>query len=196
MDYFKDLQAEIEACSKCELKNVAVNKTVVKNTGNLMSKIVFVGLAPSAKDHSEECFCTETYPTTQVFVSALKTIGLTRSDVYVTNIVKCSTIGNSSATDAQIKACKDFLSKELCKIKPLIVVAMGRQVSEELGTITGKVKMVEIGNQKYATIGIYHPAAIVRNNTLLPDFLMQFREIKKYVDNQTKNNTLTGFMKG
>ena len=56
----------------------------------------------------------------------LASIGLTRADVYITNMVKCRPPNNRDPLPGEIKACKPFLDEQLETIAPKVIVTLGR----------------------------------------------------------------------
>ena len=96
----------------------------VPGEGNPNAKIVFIGEAPGAQEDKLG----------RPFVGAsgkfldemLSSIGLERSDVFITNIVKFRPPGNRDPRPDEIKACLPWLVKQLRVIDPAVVVFLGR----------------------------------------------------------------------
>ena len=66
-----------------------------------------------------------------ILATALVTAGLTREDVWISNVVKCATKGNLLPTREMKVKCRGFLKRELSILKPRLVVTLGRFAKED-----------------------------------------------------------------
>ena len=121
---------------------------------------------------------------------ALENAGITRDDVYITNIVKCRPPKNRVPTTNERNTCKNYLEKEIEIIKPKIICILGNTVFNSLldgkEIIKFRGKIVRKNNQLYfLTI---HPAATIYNqkliNVLKRDMKKLFRLVKELKDNK------------
>lgn len=146
--------------------------------GNSESDIVFIGEAPG-KNEDEQGL---------PFVGAagkflnemLESIGLKRSDIYITNIVKYRPPNNRDPLSDEKRAFWPYLVRQLDVIKPKLVVTLGRHSMEyflpnqKISAIHGEPKRVQFGKRKQVVMPLYHPAAALYNGsmraTLLDDF--------------------------
>ena len=142
--------------------------------GSPDAEIVFIGEAPGAKEDQVG----------KPFVGAagkfldemLATIGLKRSDIYITNIVKYRPPGNRDPEPEEIKAFIPFLERQIEVIKPKLVVFLGRHAMSaflpelKISQVHGQPKRK--GGQVY--LPLFHPAAALYNGqmrqTLIDDF--------------------------
>ena len=81
---------------------------------------------------------------------ALKTAGLTRKDVWITNVVKCATVGNQQPTPEMKKKCRKFLIRELNIIKPRLVITLGKYAAKGFP------------HSAYEVVSLLHPAFYMR----------------------------------
>jgi len=147
---------------------------IVFGDGNPDAEVVFVGEAPGKNEDLQGI----------PFVGAagnflnemLATIGLTRKDIYITNIVKYRPPNNRDPLPEEKKAFLPFLESQLDVIQPKLVVTLGRhsmncflpdlQISECHG------KPMRLNGRVY--LPLFHPAAALYNGglrqTLLDDF--------------------------
>ena len=190
MKTFSQINTNIAACTKCDLKQYLINKDVVKNGGKLNADLVFIGIAPSYYNHTEFVFEEENYPTNKIFQEGLKSIGLKREDVYVTNLVKCSTLKNAKPTEEQILCCKQHLLKELFWVKPKLIIAMGAVVAKRFDTKVGQFSTY-IGYDVYS---IHHPARCCRDPSITSSFMKQFSEIQKFLKSLKKGTLFDLFV--
>jgi len=64
--------------------------------------------------------------------AALEYVGLSRDEVYVTNVVKCRPPGNRDPKTEEIDECKRWLREELMRLKPEVIVTLGRFAAEQM----------------------------------------------------------------
>ena len=155
----KIIQEKVKNCKKCDL--CTSRKNAVPGKGNHNADIVFIGEAPG-KNEDE---CGEPFIGTagKKLNNALKNAGLERSDVYITNIVKCRPPKNRIPNDVEKMMCSNYLENELSIIKPKIICLLGNtsyhsilggnEISKNHG------KFVRKDNHLYFIT--FHPAAII-----------------------------------
>lgn len=159
--------------------NLAQEATnLVMGDGNADADIVFIGEAPGKNEDLQGL----------PFVGAagkflnemLEGIGMDRSDVYITNIVKYRPPNNRDPLPEEKKAFWPYLVKQLQVIKPTVVVTLGRHSMEyflpnqKISAIHGEPKRVVFGEDKIVILPLFHPAAALYNGgmrqTLIEDF--------------------------
>jgi uracil-DNA glycosylase len=161
------------------LKNSGVR--VVYPVGDGSSGVFLVGEAPGKKeDELGEPFLGASGR----FLNntLLPSVGLTRQNIYLTNIVKCRPPENRDPLPAEKDAWSPVLLAEILAIRPKIIVCLGRhslgfffpagKISQAHGQIL-QLKMYEDYTQ--AILPLYHPAAALYNpklrEVLKTDFL-------------------------
>ena len=169
---FADLRERALACVKCS-HLAAARKNVVFGVGNIDSPLMFVGEAPGAdEDEQGEPFVGKAG---QLLTRIIQATGLSRSDVYIANILKCrpdtpgETSGNRKPTPEEMKTCIPYLHEQIDLIRPKVLVALGATAVEGLlGKTIGITKLR--GNwQAYRGIPMmptYHPAYLLRNQAM------------------------------
>ena len=112
-------------------------------------------------------------PAGGVLDAALKTIGLDRDDVYVTNAVKhFSWLQrgkrriHKTPTQSQIAACLDWLEAEIRLLKPRIIVCLGATAAQALlgrdfRVSVDRGKLIERGPAPFV-LATVHPSSILR----------------------------------
>ncbi len=185
-----NLIEQIRNCRKCGLyKN---RKNPVPGEGNRNAVLMFIGEAPGAREDA----------TGRPFVGAagklltelIESIGLTRKDVYITNIIKCRPPGNRDPREEEIKACLPYLLKQIKLIQPRIIVALGRHAGKTLfelsglkwinmSRVHGRVFDASIEGVSFKLTVTYHPAAALYNPRLKVSLEKDFKEtIKSLLD--------------
>lgn len=172
-------------CTKCELCKTRTNS--VPGKGNFQSDVIFVGEAPGRnEDKKGEPFVGIAGSKLSI---ALEKVGISREEVYITNIVKCRPPNNRVPNTIERKTCQDYIREEISIIKPKIICILGNTAfnsmlgGSEITKFRGKI--VRKDNQLYfLTI---HPAATIYNQELIT---VLNNDIKKLFDiiRELKNN--------
>lgn len=161
LDY---IRSQVISCTKCSLSKTRTN--AVPGKGNPKAEILFIGEAPGRnEDLQGEPFVGSAG---KILSEVLESAGLSRDDIYITNVVKCRPPNNRIPLQEEKDACSQYLAKELEIIKPKIICIMGNTAYGSLlngNSITkNRGKIIEKDGQKYfLTI---HPAAVIYNQEL------------------------------
>jgi uracil-DNA glycosylase len=180
----KKIKEQVTECTNCELSQTRTNS--VPGKGNFRSDVIFVGEAPGKnEDVKGEPFIGIAG---KKLSSALENAGISREQVYITNIVKCRPPKNRVPTIIERDTCKNYLEKEIQIIKPKIICILGNTAFKSLldgkEIIKFRGKIVKKDNQLYfLTI---HPAATIYNQKLISvlkkDIKKLFKLIKEIKD--------------
>jgi DNA polymerase len=164
-DYDK-LVKEIMECKKCRLYKSRTNP--VPGEGPITANVMVIGEAPGRKE--DEQGRPFVGPAGQLLTRLLELAGLKRSEVYITNVVKCRPPGNRDPQEDEIETCLPYLLKQIELIKPKIIIAVGRHAARTLYALAGlkwysmskqhgEVREATIAGVKVKIIPTYHPAA-------------------------------------
>jgi uracil-DNA glycosylase family 4 len=110
-------------CVKCSDLVTSRNR-VTWGYGNINSKVLFFGEAPGMHGCDITGIPFTLDKSGEYFQSMLKSVGWTKEDVYVTNIVKCCPSGNRTPLPYEISNCSIFLEYEMIKIKPKYILGI------------------------------------------------------------------------
>lgn len=163
-------------CTQCPL-GLLGRENVVFGQGNANAHLVLVGEGPGVQEDAQgEPFVGRSG---KLLTRCLKNLGIDRSDIYITNIVKCRPPNNRTPTTLEATTCKNLLLvKQVQIIKPLIICTLGaaayKSLTENATPISharGKLFTWELIPQ-IKIIPTYHPAYILRNQSAL-HYLMQ-----------------------
>jgi uracil-DNA glycosylase len=164
-------------CTKCELSKTRTNS--VPGKGNFKSDVIFVGEAPGKnEDKNGEPFIGIAG---KKLSTALDEAGISRDDVYITNVVKCRPPNNRVPNTDERNTCQEYLKEEIEIIKPKIICVLGNTAfnsvlgGSEIIKFRGKV----IRKDKQLYFVTIHPAATIYNQKLI-DVLK--RDIVKLFD--------------
>jgi uracil-DNA glycosylase family 4 len=112
-------------------------------------------------------------------------ISLSRSDVYITNVLKCRPPMNRDPMPNEAEACSPYLQRQLELVSPKVVLILGRHALERLMPGQGSISRVHgslIKRGGVAYVPLYHPAAALHNGSLVADLEHDFDLVKQYLD--------------
>ena len=164
-----ELREQALACVRCP-NLVASRKTVVFGVGDVHARLLFVGEAPGAdEDLQGEPFVGKAG---ELLTRMIGAMGLSRSDVYIANILKCrpdtpgQTSGNRKPMPDEMATCIPWLHRQVDIIQPGAIVALGATAVEGLMGKTLGISRLRGTWQQYRGIPLmptYHPAYLLRN---------------------------------
>lgn len=156
------VRAELGDCQRCALGKLRTK--LVFGEGNARAQIVFVGEAPGGdEDLQGRPFVGRAGQLLTRIISAMK---LSRTDVYICNILKCRPPGNRNPQPEEISACEPFLVKQLAAIKPAVICALGTVAARSLLKTDVPITLLRGRFHSYHGIPLmptYHPAYLLRN---------------------------------
>jgi DNA polymerase len=167
---------------------------LVFGDGNPNANLVFIGEAPGKKEDEQGI----------PFVGAagrfldemLEMIGLKRSDIYITNIVKYRPPNNRDPLPEEKKTFLPYLQSQLEVIQPKVIVTLGRHSMNcflpdlQISQVHGQPKRVRLSLKANSAdtleaviLPLFHPAAALYNGgmrqTLIDDFALIPAILKK-----------------
>jgi len=159
---FEILRDTALVCTACDLANT--RHTVVFGVGDPNARLMLVGEAPGKNEDLQG----------EPFVGAagalldelLAGIGVSRSEVYIANVLKCRPPGNRDPRPGEIDSCKGYLREQIRLIAPEVVVTLGNFATKLLlRTETG---ITRLRGQRFdwwlgaVLVPTFHPAAALR----------------------------------
>jgi len=163
-DDLKALADEIRACQACPLHRSA--RQAVPGEGSAESGIFFLGEAPGYhEDLQGRPFVGSAG---QLLDELLADIGLDRSKVFITNVVRHRPPENRDPLPDEVNACDMWLRRHLEVLRPRVVVTLGRHAmakflpGESISRIHGRPRKVE----GLTIFPVYHPAAALHQPAL------------------------------
>jgi len=120
------LNREIQGCKRCGLH---LSRTrAICGEGNLKAKIMLIAQAPGEKEDREGVMFIG--PSGQVLEELLSQAGITREEIYMTNLIKCMLPKYRRPKEEEIKACSYYLDREIEIIDPQVLVPLGYYASK------------------------------------------------------------------
>ena len=172
------LAEEIAACSRCPLH--ASRTHPVPGEGDPHSELMFVGEAPGYhEDQQGRPFVGQAG---RLLAELLASIGLTREQVFIANVLKSRPPNNRDPLPEEVAACEPYLWRQIELIRPKVICTLGNHATKLLTgnpagitRVHGRPQVHEIAGQLLYVYPIFHPAAALytpANVTLLrQDFL-------------------------
>lgn len=148
---------------------------LVNGVGPEDARIFFIGEAPGAKE--DETGVPFVGKSGKFLDSVLDELGISRKEVFITNIVRCRPPGNRKPSTEEIKRCLPKLIAELKKVRPKVVITLGATATSTLtaepvkmGAVVGKEMVVDFSGMHLTVVPCYHPSAAMRNRRLKAAF--------------------------
>lgn len=179
-EILKAISVEVSNCTLCELhhsRNVAVPGEGPEN-----SDIMFIGEGPGFHENEQG----------RPFVGAagkfleelLAKIGMSREQVFITNVVKCRPPGNRDPQPEEVETCtKTYLDRQIQAINPKVIVTLGRF---SMNLLIPNTKISNVHGQSYQIKGrlvvpMYHPAAALHQGSLRPVIEEDFKKLPQLI---------------
>lgn len=161
MGEMEDLR--VTECERCPAL-IDSRSRIVNGTGPDDADLLFVGEGPGANEDAQgEPFVGRSG---SVLDDGLRATGVDRSDVRITNCVRCRPPENRDPTTEELGNCRGYLETEISRLDPEVIVTLGKVPSEHLlersVAVTkeaGEIEEVRIGDQPRRVLINVHPAA-------------------------------------
>jgi len=172
----------VQAVHSCALCSLQAGRThAVPGEGPLDADIMFIGEGPGFHEDRQA----------RPFVGAagkfleelLASIGMTREQVYITNVIKCRPPGNRDPLPVELSACEPYLERQIQLIKPKVIVTLGRFSmyryfpGASISKIHGQPKRV--GN--VLVVPMFHPAAALHQPKWRPLVESDFKKLPQFI---------------
>jgi DNA polymerase len=200
VETLEEVAAAVRACRACPLHEHRRNAVPGEGTGR--SGVMFVGEAPGRNEDEQG----------RPFVGAAgqlltdlmaRVLGLSREDVFITNVVKCRPPGNREPEPWEVAACWRYLEAQVRILRPRIIVALGRHAATALlagpgaepisiSEVRGRPRAARIGGHEVTVFPTLHPAAALYNRQQVSVLEEDFRRLSSLIRGR---GTLDQFMR-
>ncbi|MBI4650317.1 uracil-DNA glycosylase [Candidatus Desantisbacteria bacterium] len=144
------IRNEIKDCHKCVLADS--RNQAVSGEGSSTARLVFVSDFPGEESNNKGKFYLGN--TGKLLNKIIEVTGIDGRDVYVTNAIKCFVPENHKPDDKEIESCREFLFKELERISPVLICAMGEIPIKAILNIDEKIKDMHGKNYFFSGIKV------------------------------------------
>jgi DNA polymerase len=179
-DLLADYRDETLGCTRCAL--AATRTQVVFGSGDPNADLMFVGEAPGF--HEDKQGVPFVGQAGQLLEKLLNGIGLSRTDVYIANVLKCRPPGNRDPQPDEIEACESHLFRQIELIRPVLVATLGNFATKLLSgrptgitRVHGTPQQVTLGGNEVTLYPLYHPAAALYTRSMLSVLEADFARI-------------------
>lgn len=157
------LRTRVSACTRCA--ELATSRTqTVFGVGDRQARWLVIGEAPGADEDAQgEPFVGRAG---QLLTAMLGAIGLTREQVYITNILKCRPPNNRDPHPGEAANCEPYLQRQIALIQPQIILAVGRIAAQNLLKTDAPIGQLRGCIHRYGDrplVATYHPAYLLRS---------------------------------
>lgn len=157
------IHKEILSCRRCPL---AVGRTqAVPGEGNFQAELMFVGEGPGRdEDVQGRPFVGRAGQLLTKIIQAMK---YDRSEVFITNVVKCRPPENRVPRREEVECCVPYLVEQIKYIQPKAIVTLGKVAADffipnALGGMTSLRGIFSEWNG-IPVMPTFHPSYLVRN---------------------------------
>ncbi|MBN1373334.1 MAG: uracil-DNA glycosylase [Anaerolineaceae bacterium] len=187
-----EIAGQAAVCTRCELH--FSRKKAVPGEGPATAEIMLIGEGPGFYENEQG----------RPFVGAagkyldelLEKGGLKRSDVFITNVVKCRPPSNRDPQPDELAACAGFLDRQIEAIDPRIIITLGRY---SMAKFIPNVKISEVHGQPFwhrgrMIVPMFHPAAALHQPSLKTGVERDFARLGELIQ-QARQSVRAGAQK-
>ena len=197
---WEETKANVLACRACPLAETRTK--VVFGDGDPDSRLMFIGEGPGADEDAQGIPFVGRAG--QLLTQILTAAGISRREVYITNIVKCRPPENRVPTPAETVLCDKHLQTQIMLINPALIVLLGNtparwilQTSEGITKLRGRW----FEWRGAAVMPMFHPSYLLRNASSKegsPKHLtwLDIQEVKRQWDAVKATGSISGIKFG
>lgn len=154
-------EQQVKGCTRCRLAQTRTQ--TVFGEGDPDAQIFFIGEGPGEKeDLSGRPFVG---PAGHKLDEMIGAMGLTRSQVFIANIVKCRPPGNRAPAPDETETCTPYLERQLEIVRPRVIVTLGLPATRYITRSNLGISRLRGTWQSYRGIKVmptFHPSYILR----------------------------------
>ncbi len=178
-----EIRGDLGDCTRCKLHAGRTN--LVFGVGSPAADLVFVGEAPGRdEDRQGIPFVGRAG---QLLTRIIASIGLSRDEVYIANVIKCRPPNNRNPEPDEVATCEPFLFRQLDVIRPRVVVALGGfairtllQTDQAISRLRGRV----FDYRGAKLVPTFHPAFLLRSPERKRDVWEDMKRVRALLSEQ------------
>jgi len=180
-DSLEKVAGEVAACKKCRL--CESRRNAVPGEGLSLAKAMFIGEAPGEQEDIQGRPFVGSAG--KLLTELLKSVGLKRDEVFITNTVKCRPPNNRAPRTDESSACQEYLQRQLRLVNPRIICPMGNSAIRTIMNLEQTVSQIhgvpfEIEASTF--FPMYHPAAALYTSSLRKVMEDDFQKLRGLID--------------
>jgi len=186
MSALDELYQTICNCHKCEISKLRTK--AVPGEGTEKAEIMFIGEAPGW--HEDQQGRPFVGSAGQFLTQLIRSIGLEREQVYITNVIKTRPPDNRDPLPQEIANCKPYLERQIDIIKPKMIVTLGRYSMGMFmpGKSISQIHGTAVKKDGVLYFAMYHPAAALHQGSLRSVIQSDMLKIPALLDELKRQN--------
>ena len=159
------VRTQLGECTRCRLSEGRTH--IVFGDGNPQAALLFIGEGPGeTEDQRGLPFVGRSGELLTQMIE--KGLGISRSDVYICNIVKCRPPANRTPLSDEVIACRPFLDGQIDAVQPRVIIALGKPATSLLlgrDVAITKARGTWHAYRGFPVMPTFHPAFVLRQYT-------------------------------
>ncbi len=198
---FEALRSKVLKCTLCR-ELASTRKSVVFGAGNPHAALMFVGEAPGYDEDVQGLPFVGRAG--QLLTKIIESIGLSRDEVFIANVLKCRPPQNRPPQPDEIDHCRPYLEKQIEMIRPKIICALGKfsaqtllKTDQPISKLRGRFMDYPVplprrqaglpSHLRIQVMSTYHPAYLLRNPAEKRTVWEDMKKIRKELDALAQN---------
>lgn len=184
VEVMNEVASQVAECQKCSLH--LSRKKAVPGEGPAQVELMFIGEGPGFYENEQgRPFVGQAG---KFLDELLARAGVTRADVFITNVVKCRPPGNRDPLPDELSACRGYLERQIEALNPTVIVTLGRYSmahflpNAKISSAHGKATWVN----SRLVVAMYHPAAALHQPSLKETVLTDFSHLPEFIQQAKK----------
>lgn len=156
----------------------------VLGEGPERAELMFIGEGPGY--HEDQQGRPFVGPAGQFLEQLLASIGMSRDQVFIANMIKCRPPNNRDPLPGEVAACSKYLDRQIQLIAPKVIVTPGRHSLAKFlpGATISKAHGKAVRKEGFILYPIYHPAAALHQQSLRSVIEEGFKAIPSLLQEQ------------
>jgi len=181
------LEEKVKKCTKCPLSETRTH--VVFGEGNVNAELMLVGEGPGeVEDNTGHPFVG---PAGHKLDDVLASVGISREEIYITNVVKCRPPGNRVPAKKELEACDPYLEAQIALVNPRLIITLGNTPTQWLIPNAGGITHIHGQFLPWRggieIVPMFHPSYLLRNPSRSkgsPKYLtwMDIKKVRDWLD--------------
>ena len=182
MSELQELASKVHVCTDCRLSEGRTR--AVPGEGPEQADLMFIGEGPGY--HEDQQGRPFVGPAGQFLEQLLASIGMSRDQVFIANMIKCRPPNNRDPLPGEVAACSKYLDRQIQLIAPKVIVTLGRHSLAKFlpGATISKAHGKAIRKEGFILYPIYHPAAALHQQSLRSVIQEEFKAIPSLLQEQ------------
>ncbi|MCZ6892100.1 MAG: uracil-DNA glycosylase [Chloroflexi bacterium] len=182
MTELQELASRVHVCTDCSLSEGRTR--AVPGEGPEQADLMFIGEGPGY--HEDQQGRPFVGPAGQFLEQLLASIGMSRDQVFIANMIKCRPPNNRDPLPGEVAACSKYLDRQIQLVAPKVIVTLGRHSLVKFlpGATISKAHGKAVPKEGFILYPIYHPAAALHQQSLRSVIEEEFKAIPSLLQEQ------------